>query len=223
MICYNIEVVNRRHNAGMAQSVEHVIGNDEVISSILITSSKIPNASHSGFLLFYSSIRLKQAKRMRFRGIMMSTRGDHAKELFLQGYTCAQAVVLAFEDVTGLERTVAAKLSSGFGGGMGRLREVCGAVSGMFMVYDLVCGYSEPGNMESKKRVYADIRELADRFKAQSGGSIICRELLAGVETTAGKDPEQRTPEYYAKRPCPQLVALAADVLDEFLREKQVI
>ncbi|MBE6675502.1 MAG: C_GCAxxG_C_C family protein [Ruminococcaceae bacterium] len=153
----------------------------------------------------------------------MSTRGDHAKELFMQGYTCAQAVVLAFEDVTGLDRTVAAKLSSGFGGGMGRLREVCGAVSGMFMVYDLVCGYSEPGDMDSKKRVYADIRELAARFGAQSGGSIVCRELLAGVQTTAGGDPEQRTPEYYAKRPCPNLVALAADVLDEFLREKQVI
>ncbi|MBR2445974.1 MAG: C_GCAxxG_C_C family protein [Clostridia bacterium] len=153
----------------------------------------------------------------------MRTRGDHAKELFMQGYTCAQAVVLAFEDVTGLDRTVAAKLSSGFGGGMGRLREVCGAVSGMFMVYDLVCGYSEPGDMDSKKRVYADIRELAARFGAQSGGSIVCRELLAGVQTTAGGDPEQRTPEYYAKRPCPNLVALAADVLDEFLREKQVI
>ena len=83
----------------------------------------------------------------------MGTRGEHAKELFLQGYTCAQAVVLAFEDVTGLDRTVAAKLSSGFGGGMGRMREVCGAVSGMFMVYDLVCGYSEPGDMQNKKRV----------------------------------------------------------------------
>ena len=153
----------------------------------------------------------------------MGTRGDHAKELFMQGYTCAQAVVLAFEDVTGLDRTVAAKLSSGFGGGMGRLREVCGAVSGMFMVYDLVCGYSEPGDMDSKKRVYADIRERAARFGAESGGSIVCRELLAGVQTTAGGDPEQRSPEYYAKRPCPNLVALAADVLDEFLREKQVI
>ena len=153
----------------------------------------------------------------------MGTRGEHAKELFLQGYTCAQAVVLAFEDVTGLDRTVAAKLSSGFGGGMGRMREVCGAVSGMFMVYDLVCGYSEPGDMQSKKRVYADIRELAERFKAQSGGSVVCRELLVGVQTTTGGDPEQRTPEYYQKRPCPNLVALAADVLDEFLREKHII
>jgi len=153
----------------------------------------------------------------------MGIRGDKAKNLFLQGYTCAQAVVLAFEDVTGLERTVAARLASGFGGGMGRMREVCGAVSGMFLVYDLVCGYSEPGDMESKKRVYADIRELADRFKAQSGGSIVCRELLAGVETSKGGDPEQRTPEYYAKRPCPNLVALAADMLDEFLREKDAV
>lgn len=153
----------------------------------------------------------------------MGTRGDHAKELFLQGYTCAQAVVLAFEDITGLDRTTAAKLSSGFGGGMGRMREVCGAVSGMFMVYDLVCGYTEPGDMESKKRVYADIRELAERFKAQSGGSIVCRDLLAGVSTTSGGDPEQRTPEYYQKRPCPHLVALAADVLDEFLKEKNLI
>lgn len=153
----------------------------------------------------------------------MGNRGELAKQLFMQGYTCAQAVVLAFEDLTGLDRTVAAKLSSGFGGGMGRMREVCGAVSGMFMVYDLVCGYSEPGDMESKKRVYADIRELAERFKAKSGGSIVCRELLAGVQTTQGGDPEQRTAEYYAKRPCPQLVALAADVLDGYLKEKNII
>ena len=153
----------------------------------------------------------------------MGARGERAEALFLQGCTCAQAVLLAFEDITGLEHTTAAKLSSGFGGGMGRLREVCGAVSGMFMVYDLVCGYAEPGDMEAKKRTYADIRELAERFKAQSGGSIVCRELLAGVETTEGGDPEQRTAEYYEKRPCPRLVALAADVLDGFLREKQVI
>ena len=153
----------------------------------------------------------------------MGARGDRARQLFIDGYTCAQAVVLAFEDITGLDRTLAARLSSGFGGGMGRMREVCGAVSGMFMVYDLVCGYSEPGDMESKKRVYADIRELAEHFKKQSGGSIICRELLAGIQTTQGGDPEQRTAEYYAKRPCPQLVALAADVLDEFLREKDAV
>ncbi len=153
----------------------------------------------------------------------MGTRGERAEALFLQGYTCAQAVLLAFEDITGLDTTTAAKLASGFGGGMGRMREVCGAVSGMFMAYDLICGYAEPGDMEAKKRTYADIRELAARFSAQSGGSIVCRELLAGVETTAGGDPEQRTPAYYQKRPCPRLVALAADVLDEFLREKQVI
>ena len=153
----------------------------------------------------------------------MGSRGDRAKQLFLDGYTCAQAVVLAFEDVTGLDNTTAARLASGFGGGMGRLREVCGAVSGMFMVYDLVCGYTEPGDMESKKRVYADIRELAARFSAESGGSIVCRELLAGVQTTQGGDPEQRTPEYYQKRPCPGLVALAADVLEGFLKEKKIL
>ena len=155
--------------------------------------------------------------------VQFETRGERAKSLFLQGYTCAQAVVLAFEDITGLDTTTAAKLASGFGGGMGRMREVCGAVSGMFMVYDLVLGYSEPGDMESKKRVYADIRELAERFKAQSGGSIVCRELLAGVNTTTGGDPEQRTAEYYTKRPCPNLVALAADVLDAFLKEKHIV
>ena len=153
----------------------------------------------------------------------MGVRGEKAEALFLQGYTCAQSVLLAFEDVTGLDTITAAKLSCGFGGGMGRMREVCGAVSGMFMVYDLVCGYFEPGDMEAKKRTYADIRELAARFSAQSGGSIVCRELLAGVQTTAGGEPEQRTPEYYQKRPCPRLVALAADVLDEFLKEKHIL
>lgn len=153
----------------------------------------------------------------------MGKYGEKAKALFTEGYNCAQAVFAAFSDVTGIDFETSVKLSSGFGGGMGRMREVCGAVSGAFMVYDLVCGYSEPGDMESKKRVYADIRELAERFKAQSGGSIVCRELLAGVETTAGGEPEQRTAEYYKKRPCPGLVALAADVLDGFLREKNVI
>ena len=148
---------------------------------------------------------------------------DKAVELFREGYNCSQSVFTAFAHRFNIDEETAKKISAGLGGGVGRMREVCGAVSGMFMVYDLVLGYSEPGDAESKKRVYADIRELAQRFKAQSGGSIVCRELLAGVETTEGGDPEQRTAEYYEKRPCPNLVALAADVLEEYLREKQVI
>ena len=96
------------------------------------------------------------------------------------------------------------------------MREVCGAVSGAAMVLGLVKGYSDPTDKEAKKAHYALVREFADRFRALNG-SIICRELLAGVQTTPGGDPEARTSEYYKKRPCPALCKSAADLLDELI------
>ena len=148
---------------------------------------------------------------------------DHAqkaKELFLEGYNCSQAVLLAFEDVTNLDKKTAAALASSFGGGMGRMREVCGGVSGALMVLGLSRGYSDPKDASSKKEHYALIQEFARRFKEENG-SIICRELLQGVKVTEGGVPEERTQTYYKKRPCPELVWQAAKITEEMLGEEK--
>ena len=151
------------------------------------------------------------------------TYGEKAKNNFLNGYTCAQAVLAAFQDEkffkeSGVSVETAMKLASSFGGGMGRLREVCGAVSGMFMAFGLAHGFSAPPETDSEKAEhYKCIQELAARFTAENG-SIICRELLAGTDKNPGSHvPEARTAEYYKKRPCPDLCECAADILAEFL------
>ena len=141
-----------------------------------------------------------------------------AKQNFEEGYNCAQAVLLAFCEETGLSREQAAKLASTFGGGMGRMREVCGAVSAMFMVEGLLRGYSDPKAKEEKSAVYARVRELADRFRTKNH-SIICRELLIDTETTPGVEPEARTKDYYERRPCGCYVEDAARMLAEALSE----
>ena len=146
----------------------------------------------------------------------MIDHGALAESNFRKGYNCAQSVLLAFGDVTGLDEKTASALSSSFGGGLGRLREVCGAVSGAAMVLGLVKGYSDPDDREAKKAHYARVREFAERFKEQNG-SIVCRELLSGVKTTEGGVPEERTDAYYQKRPCAELCRRAAQILDEML------
>lgn len=150
----------------------------------------------------------------------MTDHGRLAEENFRRGCNCAQSVLLAFSDITGLEEETALRLSSSFGGGLGRLREVCGAVSGAAMVLGLVKGYSAPDDREAKKAHYRLIQDFADRFR-QYNGSIICRELLQGVETVKGKEPEERTQAYYQKRPCPRLCRQAAQILDEMLLPHQ--
>ena len=144
------------------------------------------------------------------------THGEKAEQNFRRGYNCAQSVVLAFGDVTGLDEHTAAMLSSSFGGGMGRLREVCGAVSGALTVLGLVQGYAVPDDPNAKKAHYHRVQEFARSFR-EKNGSIICRELLSGVQTVGGSDPEQRTEAYYKKRPCPALCRCAAEILDEML------
>ena len=146
---------------------------------------------------------------------------DHvqkARELFLEGYNCAQAVVCAFEDLTGFDRETSARLSSSFGGGMGRLREVCGTVSGALLVLGLLRGYSDPKDPDAKKEHYHMVQDFARRFK-EINGTIICRELLQGVKVKPGNEPEERTPEYYAARPCLRYVGEAAQIVEEMLRE----
>lgn len=139
-----------------------------------------------------------------------------AAELFLSGYNCAQAVAVAFCDVTGLDEKFAARHASAFGGGMGRLREVCGAVSGMFMVLGHLYGYDDPNADVEKKVLYQQVQELAAQFKAQMG-SIICRELLDNPPSDP--IPSPRTMKYYTERPCAGFVALAAELMDAFIAQ----
>ena len=142
------------------------------------------------------------------------THSEKAAELFLQGYNCAQAVAVAFCDVTGLDEKMTAKTVSAFGGGMGRLREVCGAVSGMFFVLSHLYGYDTPGDDKLKKQLYARVQELANQFR-EVNGSIVCREILKNPPTDP--NPSPRTAEYYAKRPCVRMVMTAADLMDDFI------
>lgn len=146
----------------------------------------------------------------------IDARAEKAKNYFMEGYNCTQAVVLAFEDILPIEKEALAKIASPFGGGMSRLREVCGAVSGMFMVEGLVLGYSSPADKEGKIQLYAKVRGLAGAY-SDKNGSIICRELLSGVPHTDGGIPETRTDEYYKKRPCGELIYRAAQILAEHL------
>ena len=139
---------------------------------------------------------------------------EKAFELFKSGYNCAQAVAVAFCDLTGLTETQAARIASSFGGGMGRMREVCGAVSGMFMVLGLLYGYDDPKADTEKKQLYTDVQALAEEFK-KDAGSIICRDILKNPP--ADPNPSPRTAEYYALRPCERMVYNAARLMDAFI------
>ena len=134
--------------------------------------------------------------------------GKKARAHFEEGYNCAQAVLLAFDDITGIDNKVAAMLSSSFGGGMGRLREVCGAVSGMFMVAGTLCGYYDPKAKEEKADHYELIQKLAADFTKENG-SFLCKELL-GLPGASEPVPEERTAQYYKRRPCADYVESAA-------------
>lgn len=139
------------------------------------------------------------------------TKGEKAKALFISGCNCSQAVAAAFCEETGFDEELIKKLTIGFGGGMGRLREVCGAVSAMTFVISAV--YSE-----DKAGIYNRVQAVANKFREENG-SIVCRELLGlNIKGADSPVPEKRTVAYYKKRPCPELVALAADILDEYLK-----
>ena len=145
-------------------------------------------------------------------------RGEYAAELFLKGYNCAQAVSIAFCDLTGLDEKTAAKAISGFGGGFGRLREVCGAVSGMTFVYGCLYGYEAP-NPTAQMQVYETEQALAAQFKEQAG-SIVCRDILKNPPSDPV--PSERTEAYYATRPCVRMVYTATDILDRYIQEHPI-
>ena len=151
------------------------------------------------------------------------SRSERAKEYFLQGYACSQAVALAFSDVMGMDEGAISKLMLPFGGGLGRLRLTCGAVSGMAAVVGAVFSKSklDPTN---KKETYAIVQELCEKFKTENG-SLICSELLSGmnVSVQVGGEAEARTQEYYRKRSCGEIVACAANIVEEYLIERGII
>ncbi len=140
---------------------------------------------------------------------------------FLKGYNCSQSIVLAFEDMLPVDEQLISKLASSFGGGMGRLREVCGSVSGMFMIAGLLYGYDGPETGQVKADHYARIQELARRFE-EKHGSIVCREMLGLSVRHDVPTPEARTAEYYKKRPCAEIIGDAAEILDEYIKENPI-
>lgn len=148
----------------------------------------------------------------------MSKQGDAAYAWFLKGYNCSQSVVAAFAPQLGLTEETALRLSAGFGAGIGRMREVCGAFCGVVTVLSMV--YADPADPKDKSRMYALVQQAAEQYRAcNGGGSIICRELLAkaGAAPAGGTAAEERTAEYYKKRPCPELCRLCADLCAEFI------
>ena len=146
----------------------------------------------------------------------MSKQGDAAYAWFLQGYNCSQSVVAAFAPQLGLTEEMALRLSAGFGAGIGRMREVCGAFCGVVTVLSMV--YADPTDPKDKSRMYALVQEAAEQYRTRNGGgSIICRELLGLARPEGTPQAEARTPEYYKKRPCPELCRICADLCAEFI------
>ncbi len=151
------------------------------------------------------------------------THAEKARELFMEGYNCSQAVVGAFAEELGMEKATAMKLASSFGAGMGRLREVCGTVTGMFLIAGLKYGYSDPKAKEEKASHYKRIQTLAAQFR-EKNGTIICRELLEKrmkkpVDTSP--IPEERTEQYYKQRPCVAVVMQAAEIMEQYINENK--
>jgi C_GCAxxG_C_C family probable redox protein len=151
----------------------------------------------------------------------MSAHSDLARELFKQGYNCSQSVFAAFCDETGLDINTVLKIASSFGGGMGRLREVCGAVTGMFMVVGMKYGYKDASDKRAKTEHYRLIQDLAKQFEKENG-SIICRELLGISKKHDNPIPEARNENYYKNRPCAELVEQAARILDGYIISKRM-
>lgn len=139
----------------------------------------------------------------------------YAAELFLKGYNCAQAITVAFSDVTGLDKDFSARMASSFGGGIGRMREVCGAVSGMVMVAGILYGYDGSTDEAGKKAHYKLVQELAGCFREEVG-SIVCRDILKNPPSDP--NPTPRTAEFYKQRPCTRMVMTAARILDAYIQ-----
>ena len=143
----------------------------------------------------------------------MGERGKQARALFMQGHNCSQSVAAAFSQEMGLDQELVMRMSSGFGGGMGRLREVCGAFSGAVLVLSTLYGSQDPAR---KTEIYTVVQQLAHR-SAELNGSIVCKELLGLTRPEGSPVASERTGEYYKKRPCADLVEQAADLVEEYI------
>lgn len=152
--------------------------------------------------------------------IDVEERAARAKEAFQEGYNCSQSVVVAYADVLGQDPEVLASLVGPLGGGMGRLREVCGAVSGMFMVSSAAYRGASNTDRAIRTEIYGGVQLLAERYRKECG-SIVCRELLGLKQQSDAPVPEERTPDYYRRRPCAEYVALAARLVGEYLNERE--
>ena len=149
------------------------------------------------------------------------THREKAIELFCSGYNCAQAVFCAYSEDLNIDMATARNISSSFGGGMGKLRQACGAFTGALMVAGAICGGYDVNDNDKKSAHYALVRRIAEEFIAINE-TINCEELLQGIANAKGKDPAERTPEYYATRPCARFVGDACDILDRVIEEKKL-
>ena len=145
-------------------------------------------------------------------------RAERAKHYFNSGYNCAQSVALAYADITKLDEEMVAKITASFGGGMGRLREVCGAVSGMAFVASFLSPCPTADNANAKKANYSLVQEFAEKFRQQNG-AIVCRELLGLDRPKDEPTPSPRTTEYYKKRPCAEYVYDAALIVGNYFAQ----
>ena len=153
----------------------------------------------------------------------MTDKSKRAEELFLMGYGCAQAILGSFVEETGLSFEESMKIASGFGGGMGRMREVCGTVSGMTFLAGAISPSADPANLEERQANYALVQHFAEEFRKENG-DIVCRRLLGlepMVERSETPRPSERTEAYYKKRPCGEYVGCAARIVAEYLLKKQ--
>lgn len=143
----------------------------------------------------------------------MENYSKNACKYFKEGYNCAQSVLLAFASVIDFDSEIALKLASSFGGGMGRLREVCGAVSAMFMIAGILKGYSSKNDDDAKAKHYELIQRLGNKFK-EKNGSLICREILGLEYNSDSPHPSKRTAQYYEERPCENCIQIASEIIE---------
>ena len=182
--------------------------------------------SSAGKRRFFARFPANYAVDERRKGLIMesevknmSKHSEKAVELFRErGWNCAQSVAGAFCDATGMDMDTAKRISAPFGGGMGRLREVCGAMSGALMAMGLLCAPEDPADRAAKAEHYAMVQEFARRFRERNG-SLYCRDLLQSADTRP--TPSERTEQFYRTRPCERIIRSAAEILDEMLEERK--
>lgn len=153
-----------------------------------------------------------------YTSINVEERAERAVTYFKSGYNCAQSVYMAYADLFDMDTKTAAIIAAPMGAGIGRMREVCGTVSGAALIAGLAIPCDDPTDMASKARCYALVQQVAERFRKENG-SIICRELLGVAPIKESPVPSPRTDAYYKKRPCVELVKMSATFIGEALKE----